>query len=154
MLILLVIYREDGVVDGSALATLERKLKGFNVFDTIEKEKVMGKVHLEIPKFKIETTIHLSEVLKSLGMTDMFDESAADFGGISEENLVVTNAIQKAFIEVDEIGTTAAAATSLVIGTRSAARQIFIADHPFLFFVRDLQTGLLLFQGRLANPTF
>ena len=70
--------------------------------------------------------------------------------------LVVSEAIQKAFIEVDEVGTTAAATTASVVQSRGGSLgpdpKEFIADHPFLFFVRDLQTGLLLFQGRVANP--
>ena len=59
-------------------------------------------------------------------------------------------------IEVDEEGTVAAAATSVMISARSAflRRKVkFVADHPFLFFLRDLQTGMLLFQGRVANPS-
>ena len=135
------------------MQALDGKLKGFDIFSKIEKEKASTKVHLEIPRFKIESTIQLNKILKELGMTDMFDDTAADFEGISDENLVVSDAIQKAFVEVDEVGTTAAAATAIVIGTRSATSEKFIANRPFLFFVRDLQTGLLLFQGRVANPT-
>ena len=135
------------------MQALDGKLKGFDIFSKIEKEKASTKVHLEIPRFKIESTIQLNKILKELGMTDMFDDTAADFEGISDENLVVSDAIQKAFMEVDEVGTTAAAATAIVIGTRSATSKSFIANRPFLFFVRDLQTGLLLFQGRVANPT-
>ena len=62
--------------------------------------------------------------------------------------------IQKAMIEVDEEGTVAAAATAIIGETESFSppREEFIADHPFLFFLRDLQTGLLLFQGRVVNP--
>ena len=58
-----------------------------------------------------------------------------------------------AMIEVDEEGTVAAAATAIIMSSRSASLKVkFIADHPFLFFLRDLQTGLLLFQGRVVNP--
>ena len=128
-------------------------LKGFDVFSKIEKEKALTRVHLEIPTFKIESTLQLTKILKEFGMTDMFDDTAADFGGISDENLVVSDAIQKAFMEVDEVGTTAAAATAIVIGTRSATSKKIVANRPFLFVVRDLQTGLLLFQGMVANPT-
>ena len=63
--------------------------------------------------------------------------------------------IQKAMIEVDEQGTTAAAVTAVSMrGSRSLRLGLqFIADHPFLFFLRDLQTGMLLFQGRMVDPT-
>ena len=84
-------------------------LKGFDVFSKIEKEKALTRVHLEIPTFKIESTLQLTKILKEFGMTDMFDDTAAAFGGISDENLVVSDAIQKAFMEVDEDGATAAA---------------------------------------------
>ena len=126
--------------------------------ETLDFGKALVPVHLEIPKFKIESTIRLVPILKDLGMTDMFNGSAANFSGIFEgRRLVVSNAIQKAFIEVDEVGTTATAATAFLFQTRGGPRppppMEFIADHPFLFFLRDLQTGLTLFQGRVVDPT-
>ena len=136
------------------MQALEGKLQDFDILKTSEKSLVP--VHLEIPKFKIESTIDLVPILKDLGMTDMFNGLTANFSGISKnERLFVSKAIQKAFIEVDEVGTTAAAATAFVLTTRSGGSGPveFIADHPFLFFLRDLQTGLVLFQGRMVDPT-
>ena len=135
------------------MQALEGKLQDLDIFKTSEKSLIP--VHLEIPKFKIESTIDLVPILNDLGMTDMFN--AANFSGISKnERLFVSKAIQKAFIEVDEVGTTAAAATAVVLKQRGGflpRPEEFIADHPFLFFLRDLQTGLVLFQGRMVDPT-
>ena len=118
-----------------------------------DKLKHKRKVDVTIPKFKLETTIPLNDPLKKLGMTDMFE--AANFHGISDTPLYVSTVIQKAFIEVDEVGTTAAAATALGRKKMSRRPQLpeFKADHPFLFHLRDLQTGMLLFQGRVTDPS-
>ena len=86
-------------------------------------------------------------------------EPGANFKGISDTPLHVSDAVQKALIEVDEAGTDAAAASSAFAvgskksGTGGQKMEHFVADHPFLFYVRDLQTKLLLFQGRVALPT-
>ena len=130
---------------------LELDLKSFDLFKTIEDASVK-KVHLEIPRFKIELTTQLNEILKTLGMTEMFNSAAANFGRISDQKLFVSTAIQKTFIEVDESGTNEAVTTDVGINRRSYA-WYFNADHPFLFALRDLQTGLLLLQGRVENPT-
>ena len=90
-------------------------------------------------------------------MTNMFERGVADFRGISDIPLYVSEAIQKAFIEVDETGTEAAATTAIFVSSKMARPprklDFFVADHPFLFFVRDLQTKLLLFQGRVIVPS-
>ena len=116
-----------------------------------------AKVHLELPKFKFESEIPLVEILKKLGLTKMF-EPDANFKGISNTPLHVSDAVQKAVIEVDEIGTEAAAASASFSGKsinpgEGEKLEHFVADHPFLFYVRDLQTRLLLFRGRVALPT-
>ena len=135
---------------------LEEGLEGSDFERKIEETKQKTKVHLEIPKFKIESKIPLKDVLKRLGMENMFDENA-NLKGLSVMPLKVTEAIQKAFIEVDETGTEAAAVTAILVGSRSVVGprtlDFFVADHPFLFFVRDLQTKLLLFQGRVTVPS-
>ena len=88
----------------------------------------------------------------------MFDPDA-NFKGISNIPLHVSDVVQKAVIEVNEIGTEAAAASASVVGLRMTKpgggekMEHFVADHPFLFLVRDLQTRLLLFRGRVALPT-
>ena len=107
-----------------------------------------------LPKFKLETTVPLKKDLIKLGLKKMFSRGKADFSGITgDKMLYVAYAVQKAFIEVDEEGTEAAAATTVVVQARSAPRTTpFIADHPFIFYLRDKETGILLFQGRVINP--
>ena len=130
-------------------------MEGSDFERKIEENKGKTKVHLVIPKFKIESEIPLVKILKRLGMTKMFQQGVADFKGISDIPLYVSEAIQKAFIEVDEAGTEAAAATAVIGMTRLGPIQpkLFVVDHPFLFFVRDLKTKLLLFQGRVTVPS-
>ena len=139
------------------MEALERKLEGSHFWTTIEENKKFIQVYLEIPKFRIKSTIdQLKEVLESLGMTAMFQPSMTGLKGISDEGLYVSKVIQKAFIEVDETGTEAAAASAVIVVTRVARLpkiERFVADHPFLFFIRDLQTNLVLFQGRVTKPS-
>jgi len=154
-------YKGDRIVmqvllpnDKNGLTELENTLKSVNIHNLFEKEKQKRKVVIQLPKFKMETTLTLNDDLKSLGLVDMFS-AAADFSDINQnEPLQVSHVIQKAFIEVDEEGTTAAAATAAIIQTRSMQRPppSFIADHPFIFYLRDKTTDMLLFHGKLTNP--
>lgn len=112
-------------------------------------------VSVYLPRFKMEKSFSLSGPLQDLGMTDAFDENLADFSGMSKTFLYITHVIHKAFVEVNEEGTEAAAATAVVMGTKAApmdAPPVFRADHPFLFLIRDVQSGSILFIGRLADP--
>ncbi|CAL8109758.1 unnamed protein product [Orchesella dallaii] len=117
------------------------------------------KVELSLPKFKIEATIgNLSEVLQALGIKSMFSQSGADFSGIPEganPGLFVSSVIQKAFIEVNEEGAEAAAATGLVMMMRCLPITIpFIVDRPFYFQIVDHANGeLVLFSGHCNDPT-
>ena len=135
---------------------LEKDLQESDFLPIFEKNKRESLVELMIPKFKIESKINLKNILSNLGMEKMFQPSITGFKGISDEVLFVSDVIQKAFIEVDETGTEAAAATAVVVVTRNAffpKIDQFVADHPFLFFIRDLQTNLVLFQGRVTKPS-
>jgi serine protease inhibitor len=112
-------------------------------------------VTLSLPKFGLETATDLAEVLKALGMPDAFDAGRADFSGMTAaERLVITAVIHQANIDVDEKGTTAAAATAVVMGRTSLPTlQVTMAvDHPFLFVLRDVPTGTILFMGRVMEP--
>lgn len=89
-----------------------------------------------------------------MGMTDPFS-AKADFSGMTGlKDLYIDEVIHKAFIAVNEQGTEAAAATAVVMRKLSMPMppEDFIADHPFVFFIRDMQTGTILFFGRLTNP--
>lgn len=111
-------------------------------------------VALAFPKLEIEATVPLKERLVALGMRQAFDPGSADFSGISDNPLFVSDAFHQATIAIDEEGTIAAAATAVVLRPTSVPdEQVSITlDRPFVFFVRDVQTDALLFLGHYANP--
>ncbi len=112
-------------------------------------------VSLTLPKFSIETKAQLGDVLKALGMPSAFDDRA-DFGGITKaEQLAISDVIHQANIDVDEKGTEAAAATAVVMrATAAPAEPVTVkVDRPFLFALRDVPTGAILFLGRVGDPS-
>ena len=111
-----------------------------------------------MPKFKSTHSSNLKEPLKSLGMTNMFLGGIADFSGMDgTRDLYVSFIKQMVAVEVNEEGSEAAAATALggklIVSATGPGPQMFIVDHPFIFYIRDKLTGMLLFQGRVVNPT-
>jgi len=113
-------------------------------------------VQLALPKFRSELQINLRQELTSMGMGTAFSRQADLSGMTGEKNLYVDEVIHKAFIEVNETGTEAAAATAAIIGLKSSLRDDpvrFNADHPFVFFLLDRQTGCIIFTGRLVIPS-
>ncbi len=112
-------------------------------------------VDLTMPKFGYESEFSLNDTLYGMGMTDAFTPGVADFSGMDGSLLLyITDVVHKAFVAVDEAGTEAAAATGVVIGYTSIPEYAeFKADHPFIFFIRDLETGAILFLGRVVDPT-
>lgn len=140
-----------------ALPTLEKELTREKLDQWLSQTKETT-VKVSLPKFKIAAELDLKKILISMGMTLSFSEKA-DFSGISkpgEQTLQLTDAVHKAFVEVNEEGTEAAAATAVIGGFRSAPVDTiptFIADQPFLFLIRDRSTGATLFMGRFAKPT-
>lgn len=118
------------------------------------------KIDVAIPRFRLEMTksLVLEDTLSEMGMPIAFTENA-DFRDMADppnpaDRLQISNVYHKAFVEVDEAGTEAAAATAVVMQTRGAAAppQHFEADHPFLFVIRDLRNGTILFLGRVTDP--
>ncbi|WP_438008885.1 serpin family protein [Sorangium sp. So ce321] len=111
-------------------------------------------VTMTLPKFKFESTLDLVPQLAELGMPIAFT-GLADFSGIDGQGgLFISDVLHKAFVSVDEAGTEAAAATAVVIGETSAPEPATIRfDRPFLFFIRDIETGAVLFVGRVMNPS-
>ncbi len=116
-------------------------------------------VKVYIPKFKIEHTLEgLSGKLKDMGIKDAFDASLADFTGIREPgaaDLYIMDVVHKAFVEVNEEGTEAAAATGVVMATKAAPVKpipVFRADRPFLYMILHRPTGTVLFLGKLQEP--
>mgnify|MGYP000201799092 CR=1 FL=1 len=113
------------------------------------------KVRVWLPRFSVTAEFRLDEALRAMGMRDAFDPSRADFSGMDgTRNLYIGAVLHKAFVEVNEEGTEAAGASAVVMKLRATPEPppSFRADHPFLFLIRDLGTGSVLFTGRLANP--
>lgn len=113
-------------------------------------------VRIFLPRFKISLGVKLHNTLASMGMVDAFNGSKANFSGMDgSENLYITAVLHKAFVEVNEEGTEAAAATAVVMGLRGLTLPppIFRADHPFVFLIRENHTGSILFLGRVVDPT-
>ena len=108
-----------------------------------------------LPKFSLEYEKSLNEVLKALGMEVAFDEGVADFSRMHRDaldmGLHISRVKQKAFVEVDEEGTRAAAVTSVEVGVTSAP-PTFVADRPFVFAIRERLSGALLFTGVVRDP--
>ncbi|CAH6803018.1 serpin B6 [Phodopus roborovskii] len=112
------------------------------------------KMQVFLPRFKLEENYDMKGVLCKLGMTDAF-ETSADFSGISsKQGLFLSKVIHKSFVEVNEEGTEAAAATAAVfiLGSSLYALPRFCADHPFLFFIQHVETSGILFCGRFSSP--
>nr|ANI24098.1 serin protease inhibitor protein [Polyangium spumosum] len=120
-------------------------------------------VTVSLPKFQVNppSSIRLRETLMTLGMRLAFDIRSADFTGIANpqktrDRLYVSEVFHKAFVELGEKGTEAAAATAVVMARDSGLPpkpKVFRADHPFLFVLRDTKTGMILFMGRVADPS-
>jgi serpin B len=109
-------------------------------------------VSVFLPRFKLEKELSLIKSLQALGMTAAFDGDSADFSGIANLPLFITHIIHKAFVEVNEEGTEAAAATAVVMDEKAVVAPVFRADRPFLFLIRDVNSGSILFMGKMADP--
>ncbi len=110
-------------------------------------------VSVYMPKFTAETEYDLKEHLQQMGMQSPFDKFDADFGGISDRQLYISDAIHKAFVSIDEKGTEAAAATGATARLLSGPPNTFRADHPFIFLIQDNVTGQILFMGKVVDPS-
>jgi len=116
------------------------------------------RVKVYLPRFKFETKYFMAEDLRTMGMPTAFFISA-DFSGMTgEKDLFISEVIHQAFVEVNEEGTEAAAATAVVMRVLSAGGSgsqipVFRADHPFLFLIQHNETGNILFMGRVMDPT-
>jgi serpin B len=140
----------------SSLAVFEEELTGVQVQDIIA-ELTPTQVALTLPKWSFESQTNLVEPLSTLGMPDAFNPSQADFSGMDgSRDISLTGVFHKAFVAVDEQGTEAAAATGVVAGVTSvqpAEPVVMRVDRPFLFLIRDRETGAVLFVGRVVNPS-
>jgi len=141
------------------LAAIEGKLDSKNLAAWLSKLR-MRKLHVTMPKFKSETSYTMNEPLKKMGMPTAFKEGKANFNGMrageSTAELRISKVVHKAFVEVNEEGTEAAAATAVTMIPDSAQAIPFIphfrADKPFIYMIRDNASGSILFLGRMNNP--
>lgn len=140
--------------DRDGMDSLEQSL------DTQKINSILGMLEhqpltVKIPKFEFETEYSLVGLLRNLGINDAFDKNTANFEGVTNEQVYIDQAKQKAFVSVDEEGTEAAAITALVMRPTSGPptpQHEFIADHPFVFIIQEQDTGEILFIGRVSNP--
>lgn len=112
-----------------------------------------AEVDLYLPKLKLEENYDLKSPLSSMGIRNAFDPGQADFTGMSvKKDLFISEVIHKAFVEVNEEGTEAAAATGVLMMRSRVPTTTFKADHPFIFFIRHNKSQTILFFGRLCSP--
>jgi serpin B len=134
------------------------KLLDFKKYNTLINQMTDNKVNVTLPKFTMTSEFGLKEVLSKMGMPLPFADEA-DFSGITgQKNLAIDKVIHKAFVDVSEKGTEAAAYTAVVlkeIGSAMPNKEKIInfkADHPFIFMINDQSTGQILFTGVLNHP--
>jgi serpin B len=148
--------------DPDGLPALEQSLTALSLKTWINSLSYEERIIVTFPRFKITQQFELSSTLESLGMKQAFQPGTADFSAITgDKSLFISAAIHKAYIDVDENGTEAAAATAVMMSMATAMRPftpppppiVFRADHPFLFLIRDNSTNAILFIGRLTDPT-
>ena len=137
------------------LGAMEESLSSKGLSD-LEGMLSREEVDVYLPKFKFETEYSMSADLAAMGMPTAFGENA-DFSGMTgKRDLYISQVIHKAFVDVNEEGTEAAAATAVSMGMTSIAerkiKKVFKADHPFIFLIHDNKTGNILFVGRVSNP--
>ena len=144
--------KKDGLGDVEATLTSEKLNSWITTMKSV-------KVNLTYPKLKTTYSASLSKTLPVMGMVNAFESSKADFSGMDgTRELCISDVVHKAFCEINEEGTEAAAATGVVMRVASAVPSKepppveFKADHPYLYLIRDTQTGSLLFLGRVADP--
>ncbi|XP_052083735.1 leukocyte elastase inhibitor-like [Mytilus californianus] len=140
--------------DANGLSQLESKIN-MTTFKSLFSGIRPRDTIIRIPKFVFEAKYDLKPVLTSLGITEIFDSQTANFAKMTTmKSVFVNDARHKSYIEVTEQGTEAAAATTIqMVMTSSMSGPFqFVADHPFMFVIRDNNSGTILFVGRYANP--
>lgn len=141
--------------DENNFTQVEKAMSGLDVQNLVSSIP-FAQLDLSMPKFKIESSIGLADHLNAMGMKDAFIPGIADFSGMDGTHDLYISAVQhKAFIEVDETGTEAAAATAVVVGIESMPIDEPLKvniDRPFIFMIVDNKTGSVLFLGRVINP--
>ena len=141
-------------IDG--LAEFEKNLTNSNVKAWIDRltASYKSEIFVSLPEFKTTCEFELSKILSDMGMPSAFSLPPADFSGMTgRKDLFISKVIHKAFVDVNEEGTEAAAATAVVMLEGISRPLMFRANHPFVFLIRENQTGSILFIGRIIDPT-
>ncbi|XP_072245018.1 leukocyte elastase inhibitor-like isoform X2 [Leuresthes tenuis] len=150
-----ILLPEDADNGCAPLLELEKVLTQEKLNDWTDRENMDLDIDvvIHLPKFKLEEDYELNEPLAQMGMIDVFSSAKADLSGMNGEGgLFLSTVAHKAFVEVNEEGTEAAAATAGVATFCMLREQHFTADHPFLFFIRHNNTKSILFLGRFSAP--
>ncbi|KAK6308801.1 hypothetical protein J4Q44_G00202640 [Coregonus suidteri] len=150
-----VLLPEEATDGSDPLVKLERELTMEKLDEWTSRDNMDTgtEVIVHLPKFKLEENYELNEALIQLGMKDVFEGGRADLSGMNGEGgLFLSTVAHKAFVEVNEEGTEAAAATAGLIAFCMIREEHFTADHPFLFFIRHNKTKSILFLGRFSSP--
>ncbi|XP_045905562.1 leukocyte elastase inhibitor-like isoform X3 [Micropterus dolomieu] len=150
-----ILLPEESADGSDPLLTLENELTLDRLDNWTNRDNmdVHSEVLVHLPKFKLEEDYELNEPLAKLGMTDVFCGPMADLSGMNgERGLFLSTVAHKAFVEVNEEGTEAAAATAGMVANCMLREEHFTADHPFLFFIRHNKTKSILFLGRFSSP--
>jgi serpin B len=137
------------IIDGFSSSNWKNWMENFEIAD---------RVQITMPRFKYAFETSLNQVLETLGMEKAFLPNMADFSGISDEDLYISEAIHKSYIDVNETGTEAAAVTGLVFATTSIGNEPptvpFYVDRPFVYAITENDTGAILFIGEVNHPEY
>ncbi|XP_043921186.1 leukocyte elastase inhibitor-like [Protopterus annectens] len=155
---MLILLPDDFTDESTGLDQLQKELsfeKLSQWTDPINMQETC--VYVYLPKFNLEKSYDMKCLLTKMGITDIFCRTSADLSGMTtKDNLFVSKVAHKSFVDVNEQGTLAAAATGIVCTADClrlpGARKVFKADHPFLFFIRHNESGSILFFGRFCQP--
>jgi len=154
-------YKNDSL---SMVIFLPKKMDGINEFEkSLNNETYLktlksllpNDIDLYIPKFTTKFDFKLDSALKNMGMPIAFDASKADFSGMTgRKDLYISHVLHQAYINVNESGTEATAATAVIMNMTSALMypKVFKADHSFIYLIKDNATGSILFMGKIMNP--
>jgi serpin B len=140
--------------DAGKFSAVERRLDAAFLAKIAAKRRYT-EIHLSLPRWSSTTALDLVDSLKTLGVRDLFDPGRADLRGIADAGFYVSQVVHQATISVDEAGTEAAAATAVVGDTTGGGpeEEVTVAiDRPFIYLIRDSNTGEILFAGRVLDP--
>ena len=143
----------ERIISDYTLKDIELSAEKLKEYKAQMKETKLDSISL--PKFEFDSKYFMKDTLSAMGMPTAFT-SDADFSGMDGTlNLYIDTVIHQAYVKVDEEGTEAAAATAVIMVEKSVAmpRNVFRADHPFVFIIQEKETGNILFMGRVTDPT-